>query len=124
MISDAAWEGDEKAVSLMLALGFDPRTPGNDSGTALHCAAWQGYPGTVRTLLEHCHASEMLAIRDAHYNATPLGWCCHGSLYGNTARDHAAVARLLLEAGARLGAETDEASPPVEAVLASWRRRK
>jgi ankyrin repeat protein len=124
MISDAAWEGDEKAVSLMLALGFDPRTPGNDSGTALHCAAWQGYPGTVRTLLEHCHASEMLAIRDAHYGATPLGWCCHGSLYGNTARDHAAVARLLLEAGAHLGAETDEASPPVEAVLASWRCRK
>ena len=100
-ISDAAWEGDDKAVALMLDLGFDPRTPGHDSGTALHCAAWAGSPETVATLLRHRDASELVAIKDAHYGATPLGWCCHGSLNGNTARDHAAVARLLLEAGAR-----------------------
>ena len=123
-ISDAAWEGDEKAVSLMLALGFDPRTPGHDSGTALHCAAWQGFPDTVATLLHHRDASELLAIKDAHYGATPLGWCCHGSLHGNTARDHAAVARLLLEAGARPGADTEEASPTVEAVLAARANRQ
>jgi ankyrin repeat protein len=119
-ISDAAWEGDERAVSLMLDLGFDPRTPGHDSGTALHCAAWAGSPGIVSVLLGHRDAPELVAIRDAHYGATPLGWCCHGSLHGNTAHDHAAVARLLLDAGARPGADTEEASPSVEAVLASW----
>jgi ankyrin repeat protein len=121
-ISDAAWEGDEKAVSLMLDLGFDPRARGNDSGTALHCAAWAGFPETVATLLRYRDAVELVGIRDAHYGATPLGWCCHGSLHGNTARDHAAVARLLLGAGARPGTDTEEASPAVESVLAEWGR--
>ena len=114
-ISDAAWNGDERAVALMLALGFDPRTPGHDSGTALHCAAWEGSPGTVAALLRHRDAAALVAIKDSHYGATPLGWCCHGSLHGNTAHDHAAVARLLLDAGARPGADTEEASPSVEA---------
>ena len=118
-ITDAAWEGDEKAVTLMLELGLDPRTPGHDSGTALHCAAWQGSAPTVRALLRHPDAASLLGIRDAHYGATPLGWCCHGSLHGDTAHDHAAVARLLLEAGAPLGADTENASPAVEAVLAA-----
>ncbi len=102
-ISDAAWNGDERAVALMLALGFDPRTPGHDSGTALHCAAWTGSPGTVAALLEYRDASALLAIKDARYGATPLGWCCHGSLHSNSGLDHAAVARLLLDAGARPG---------------------
>ena len=123
-MSDAAWEGDEKAVALMLDLGFDPRTPGHDSGTALHCAAWAGSPDTVATLLRHRDASALVGIRDAHYGATPLGWCCHGSIHGDTTHDHAAVARLLLEAGARPGADTDGASPAVEAVLAAWGRSR
>jgi ankyrin repeat protein len=121
-MSDAAREGDEKAVALMLDLGFDPRTLGHDSGTALHCAAWAGSPGTVATLLRHRDASALVGIRDAHYGATPLGWCCHGSIHGDTTHDHAAVARLLLEAGAQPGADTDAASPAVEAVLAAWER--
>jgi ankyrin repeat protein len=122
VISDAAWSGDERAVALMLALGFDPRAQGHLSGTALHCAAWRGSPETVAALLRHRDASALIAIKDARYGATPLGWCCHGSLHGDTARDHAAVARLLLDAGARPGADTEEASPAVESVLAAWRR--
>lgn len=118
-IADAAWNGDTRAVALMLALGFDPRTPGHDSGTALHCAAWNGSTGTVAALLRHPEAPALVAIRDAHYGATPLGWCCHGSRFGNTAHDHAGVARLLLEAGARPGADTRDASPSVAAVLAT-----
>ena len=94
----------------MLDLGFDPRTAGHDSGTALHCAAWQGSPETVAALLRHPDAAELVAIKDAHYGATPLGWCCHGSRFGPAARDHAAVARLLLAAGARPGPDTSEAS--------------
>ena len=121
-MSDAAWEGDDKAVALMLDLGFDPRAAGHDSGTALHCAAWAGSPATVATLLRHPDAPTLVRIRDAHYGATPLGWCCHGSINGDTTRDHAAVARLLLEAGAQLGVDTEEASPAVEEVLASQSR--
>ena len=121
-ITDAAWNGAAGAVALMLELGFDPRTPGHDSGTALHCASWQGSTDTVAVLCRHRDARALIAIKDAHYGATPLGWCCHGSRYGNTTRDHAGVAKLLLEAGAVPGADTSEASPSVEAVLADWQR--
>ena len=117
-ISDAAWNAEPRAMALMLDLGFDPRTPGHDSGTALHCASWQGAPDTVAALLRHRDAAELVTIQDAHHHATPLGWCCHGSRFGPTGRDHAAVARLLLAAGARPGPDTADASPEVEAVLA------
>ncbi|HET9003600.1 MAG TPA: ankyrin repeat domain-containing protein, partial [Gemmatimonadaceae bacterium] len=122
-VADAAWNGDAAAVALMLELGFDPRTPGHDSGTALHCAAWTGSPETVAALLKHRDARALVDIRDAHYDATPLGWCCHGSRYGNPSHDHAAVARLLLDAGAEPGPNTADASPAVAAVLAAHLRR-
>ncbi len=121
-ISDAAWSGDARAVTLMLELGFDPRTPGHDSGTALHCAAWEGSVETVEALLRHPEARTLLSITDARYGATPLGWCCHGSLHGNTRRDHARVAQRLLDAGARVGRDTTAASPSVQAVLGRARR--
>jgi ankyrin repeat protein len=121
-ISDAAWSGDAKSVALMLELGFDPRTPGQDSGTALHCAAWQGSVETVRVLLTAERVRDLLELRDARYHSTPLGWCCHGSQNGDTSRDHAGVAELLLEAGAQQGENSATASPAVERVLARWRR--
>jgi ankyrin repeat protein len=120
-ISDAAWNGDAQAVALMSELGFDPRTQGHDGGTALHCAAWQGSTETVAVLLRRPDARELIPIKDSHYGATPLGWCFHGSRFGNTSHDHAGVAKLLLEAGARPGRGPVEASPAVEAVLTAWR---
>lgn len=122
-VADAAWNGNAAAVALMLELGFDPRTPGHDSGTALHCAAWAGAPDTVAALLKYRDARALVDIRDAHYNATPLGWCCHGSRYGDPSHDHATVARLLLAAGAEPGPNTNDASPSVAAVLAAHLRR-
>ena len=120
-LADAAWNGDARAVALMIELGFDPRVTGHDSGTALHCAAWEGSAETVAAVLRHRDSRALVAIRDAHYGATPLGWCCHGSRFGNTSHDHPGVARLLLDAGARPGPDTTEASPSVEAILAAWR---
>jgi len=117
VIADAAWNGEARAVALMLELGFDPRTPGHDSGTPLHCAAWEGSAETVAALLRHPDARTLVAIKDAHYGATPLGWCCHGSLHGNQSHDHAGVARLLLAAGAQPGPDTRNASPSVRAVF-------
>jgi ankyrin repeat protein len=117
MITDAAWAGDARAVALLVDLGFDPRTPGHDSGTALHCAAWEGSPATVAAILRHPDARALVAVKDAHYGATPLGWCCHGSLHGNRDHDHAGVARLLLDAGAQPGRDTTNASPAVRAVI-------
>src|SRR6476661_608239 len=110
-ISDAAWHGDARAVSLMSELGFDPRAGGQDGGTALHCAAWQGSAETAAVLLSRPDAHTLVGIRDKRYDATPLGWCCHGSRFGNASHDHAGVARLLLEAGAQPGSDTRDASP-------------
>jgi ankyrin repeat protein len=97
-LADAAWGGNAEAVALMLDLGFDPKVTGQDSGTPLHLAAWEGSPETVAVILRHPDAPALLAIRDAHYNGTPLDWCRHGSVHGNRSRDHAGVERLLQEA--------------------------
>jgi ankyrin repeat protein len=120
-LADAAWNGEARAVALMVELGFDPRVTGHDSGTALHCAAWEGSSETVAALLRHRDVRALVAIRDAHYGATPLGWCCHGSLHGNTRHDHAGVATLLLAAGAQPGPDTSNASPAVRAVMEAAR---
>jgi ankyrin repeat protein len=117
VIADAAWNGNARAVALMLDLGFDPKVSGQDSGTPLHLAAWEGSAETVAVILRHPDASTLLALRDAHHGGTPLGWCCHGSLHGNRSHDHAGVARLLLAAGAVPGDNTGEASPAVRAVI-------
>ena len=116
-LADAAWNGAADAVRLMLELGFDPRVTGHDAGTPLHLAAWEGSVDTVAALLAHPDAPALVAAKDAQYGATPLGWCCHGSLHGNTSHDHAGVARLLRDAGARLGPDTAGASASVRTVL-------
>jgi ankyrin repeat protein len=53
VLPDAAWAGDAAAVDLMLRLGFDPASPGQDGGTVLHCVAWQGAAGCVEAALRH-----------------------------------------------------------------------
>ena len=117
VLADVCWTGNVEAVALMLALGFDPRVTGHDAGTPLHLAAWEGSAEIVGLLLDHPDAAQLVDIRDAHYGATPLGWCCHGSLHGNAAHNHAEVARLLLRAGAKPGPDASAASPAVLAVL-------
>ncbi len=117
-VSDAAWNGDTAAVETMLAIGLDPRTPGHDGGTALHCAAWQGAAATVAVLLQHPSAGAMITTNDSSYGQPPLGWCCHGSLNGPRKGEHATVAKLLLEAGAHPTAFA--ASGVVEAIVARY----
>ena len=116
-LADAAWEGNESAVALMLELGFDAAVSGHDAGTPLHLAAWEGSPEVVGALLGHPAGRALIGVRDGHYGGTPLDWCCHGSLHGNTNHDHAGVARLLLDAGASPDIETKQASAAVDAVL-------
>jgi ankyrin repeat protein len=117
-LTDAAWNGESAVVSLMMELGFDPSVPGHDSGTALHCAAWQGSAASVAAILGSEAGRALLTLTDATHDSTPLGWCCHGSLHGPRAREHAEVARLLLSAGAPM--ESLDASDAVELVLAEW----
>jgi hypothetical protein len=124
ILPDAAWAGDAAPVALMLELGFDPYTPGQDGGTVLHCAAWQGVPDCVAAVLRHPAGRALVEQRDPTHGGTPLGWCCHGSLHcGDPRSDHAAVARMLLEAGASADPETGDAAPPVRTVIDAWPRR-
>jgi ankyrin repeat protein len=114
-LADAAWTPDPSAVELMLDLGFDPAAAGQAGGTALHCAAWKGSAASVRAILRHPRAAEILELRDPSFESTPLGWCCHGAANsGQQDADYPGVARLLLEAGAEPvpGAEGLATAPP------------
>ncbi|MGH7555643.1 MAG: ankyrin repeat domain-containing protein [Longimicrobiales bacterium] len=122
VLPDAGWAGNADAVGLMLELGFDPLTPGQDTGTVLHCAAWQGEAAAVRTALRHPGVRALVNHREATHHSTPLGWCAHGSVHcRNVGGDYPAVARELLAAGAKVGPETAEASPEVRAILDAGR---
>jgi len=118
-VTDAAWDGDAQAVTLMLTLGFDPATLGHDGGSALHCAAWQGSAATVQALLNTAPGRALLRARDAHHHSTPLGWCCHGSLHGPRTGQHGEIAAMLLKAGAPF--EALAAADEVEVVLEEYR---
>jgi ankyrin repeat protein len=108
-LTDEAWAANAPAVELMLELGFDPSVPtssGPTGGTALHCAAWEGSVDCVAALLRHQSGRVLIEVRETTFNGTPLSWCCHGSANcANPDADHAAVAKLLLAAGATAGPE-------------------
>ncbi|MEX0885903.1 MAG: ankyrin repeat domain-containing protein [Phycisphaeraceae bacterium] len=119
VICDAAFAEDASAVRLMLELGFPTGAKGSWHGaTPLHHAAWRGHLPIVELLLEHNPPLEQL---DDDHKSTPLGWCCHGSRYcANPAGDYPAVARRLLEAGARIRFNVADATEPVAAVLRQY----
>ena len=105
-LTDEAWAANAPAVELLLELGFDPSVPsvsGPTAGTALHCAAWEGSVDCVAAILRYPAGRALVEARDPTYRGTPLSWCGHGSVNCGSARaSHAAVARLLIEAGARI----------------------
>ena len=72
-VADAAWNGDAAAVTTMLAIGLDPAARGQDGGTALHCAAWQGAAATVEVILQHPGTAALLTTDDTHHHQPPLG---------------------------------------------------
>ena len=121
-VTDAAWAANAPAVELLLELGFDPamKSRGN-GGTALHCAAWQGSAACVDSLLRHPSGRALIEVRDPTYDATPLGWCCHGSLNNGSPRaNFAQVARSLLAAGGKVDGEMN-ASDAVTDAIEEWR---
>jgi hypothetical protein len=77
----------------------------------------------VAAVLRHPAGRALVDDRDPTYRATPLGWCCHGSCHGaGPGKDHASVARLLLEAGARPDPDLGDVSAAVRAVIEGWRQ--
>jgi len=120
VLPEAAWAARTRAVALMLELDFDPLTPNAGGATALHCAAWEGAADCVAVLLRHPRAAELVAHREPTYGGTPLDWCCHGSCHAGANKPHAAVARLLLSAGAEPRSDIRDVSEEVRAVLEAW----
>jgi hypothetical protein len=118
-LPDAAWAPNAAAVGLMLELGFDVRaTAHSNKGTVLHCAAWEGCAPCVEVALRYDAVRALMEVRDAEFDATPLGWCFHGSLHcGRADADHASVARMLLRAGADSGQGFPDAPEHMRAVL-------
>jgi len=120
-LPETGWNGNARAVALMLDLGFDPAAETPGGATVLHNAAHQGFADCVQAVLRHPGAAALLARRDRVYHGTPLGWCVHGSRFGPKG-EHAAVARMLLEAGAP-EVDAHDASDEVREVFEEHRRR-
>jgi len=100
-ITDAAGAGRLETVRLLLEAGVDPTTPGMDTGTALHNAAWFGHAEMVRLLVAHVP----LEARDQVHGSTPLGWATHGAQWcRNSEGDYPGVVSALLAAGADIHA--------------------
>jgi ankyrin repeat protein len=111
----AAEQGDTAAVGLMLDLGFPLQTRGDNGGTPLHAAAYNGSPPTVRLLLDR---GAEIEAHDTTWNDTPLGWAAVGSgerPRTNSAADWTETVRTLREHGAsttEISLGADDPKPP------------
>jgi len=96
----AARQNDLAALRLMLAAGLPADALSQHGGTPLHWAAFHGNAEMVREVLLH---HPPLELKDAAFDATPLGWAIHGSEHGWHCKtgDYAATVKALLEAGAK-----------------------
>jgi hypothetical protein len=79
----------------------------------------EGWTEAVRLLLAH---GGSVASRDREFNAPPLIWAAEGARTSRPGRDHAAVGRLLLDAGSPV--EWQTGAEPAESILQivnAWR---
>ena len=116
----AVERNDTAAIEAMIDSGFDlNRADASIGKTALHIAAMEGWPEAARLLLAH---GASVAMRDREFNAPPLIWAAEGSRTSRAGRDHAAVGRLLLDAGSPVAWQTG--AEPAEAIVEivnAWR---
>ena len=118
----AAERGDSAAIELLLACGLDPDRGDEEIGkTALHCAAMSGQVEAARVLLAHGASP---AVRDREFHGQPLVWAAEGSrMAGDDGAGHAAVGRLLLQAGSPVAwSSAQEPSDAIAEIIEHWTR--
>lgn len=117
----AAERNDIPALDALLACGFDPDRGDESIGmNALHKAAMAGWPDAVRVLLAY---GASVTGRDREFQATPLVCAAEGSRRPRPGSDHAAVGRILLDAGSPADwAESGEPTGTIDEIITSWRR--
>ncbi len=117
MLLRLAKEDNATAISLIAELGFGVDAKAEGGERPLHWAAWHGRAAAARALVL---AGANLAEPDGKFHAPPLGWCVHGSVNCRAVGgDYAAVAEVLLAAGAKPLGELHAAgaAPEVAVVL-------
>jgi ankyrin repeat protein len=117
----AAEKNDTNALDAMVACGFDLDRPDESIGkTALHVAAMRGWPGAVRLLLAH---GASLSVRDREFKGQPLIWAAEGAQHPRPGSDHAAVGRMLLDAGSPVEwQQGEEPSERIVEIVDEWKR--
>jgi ankyrin repeat protein len=118
----AAERDEAEVVAALLACGFDPNRGDEEIGkTSLHSAAGAGAANVVRVLIAH---GASVAVQDREFKAPPLVWAAEGSRHGHAGADHAAVGRMLLEAGSPTSWQqpTEEPADAITEIIDRWRR--
>jgi ankyrin repeat protein len=109
------------SAAIMLRLGFDPRAPGVDGGTALHQAGWVGNVAMVQALLKDGRVP--INGRDPTHEGTPLGWAAFGSVHRCAeGSDYIGVIERLIAAGAVVDAHVLESASGNSIVQDTLRR--
>jgi ankyrin repeat protein len=120
----AAEQGDTAAIEALLACGLEVDRGDEEIGkTALHSAAMRGQLEAARVLLAHGASP---AVRDREFHAQPLVWAAEGSrMSEGRGGDHAAVGRLLLDAGSPVSWQSDQQpSDAILEILDAWKRER
>jgi ankyrin repeat protein len=120
-VVDAAQHGNQTGVRLMLEAGWPVDARGQHGATALHWAGFHGNAAMTREILKH---RPPLEARTTEFDGTPLDWTVYGSRYGWDPKsgDYTGTVEALLDAGARMPANTEHASDTVRDVIRRYNR--
>jgi Ankyrin repeats (3 copies)/Ankyrin repeat len=111
----AAETGNDRAIELLLEVGFPVAAVGEpNGGTPLHAAAWAGSNGAVTQLLV---AGAPIDAQDTTWDSPPLVWALVGSgerRAPNPTSDWVQTVRILLDAGADTGQVKLDPDDPIQ----------
>lgn len=112
VICELATEGCTKELRRLLDAGGSASSVGSDGLSALHCAAWGGFPGTVALLLDH--EADANRTSEAAEGASPLHMAA--------ARGDPDIVQRLIEHGAAVDSRDRHGITPLACAVRIGRR--